>query len=432
MNLDVSDDSSDDDELSIILKRKKPAVPDEFSIDNLLKARANESSGYQTPIRQTKKAESPIPPENEEKPKKINIINLVSSTTDDELLDQMGSFPIIHRDGSIFEFSQSSATMDIFSFIEKDQMRDDSEFETLFSSIPTPEKWQYQAICTLPNFVKISSQTLFSFILHMINTKDQEIGISIVRYYERFPKNSIEYHMWYELLKKSKYEKFFPGMQILLILTDISKFSFETEDEYRRAPFEIIILHFYSLLCPEISENSKYRKILPSLKKILIDTEHIFTEDNLSELIQACYSIATEFDILNLNYIISLFPFDGLGCELMLGVMMRLFLRNVGIFDFPDFVTIDYIAELMPQIKQLCMSLTTEDLRKASAAMALAEKILVASIIKKKVRYNVAEKMSKNMKFSINCPNPGVLTAIKEQIHLTRSQIDCFIQAKLV
>ena len=52
--------------------------------------------------------------------------------------------------------------------------------------------------------------------------------------------------------------------------------------------------------------------------------------------------------------------------------------------------------------------------------MALADKILVIDIKLKKVKGEVIETISKNLKFSINYSNPGILTTHKEQIH-----IDC-------
>ena len=428
MNI-TADDSSSDDEFSNILKSKKSDVPEEFSIDNLLKARVNENSSYNTPKRE-KKEEILTQSIVQKEDKKPIIILTDGTTTDDDLHDSANSFPIIDRDGSIFEFSQSSAAVEVFSLLEKDESSKDSE--SLFAQIIPLEKWQYISLQLHPNCVPISEQILYSILYHMIKNSDQEIGESIISYWDRFPESSIDYYVWYELIKKTINTKFFYGTIILLSISDLTKFKFEDEDQCDKAPFDVIALHFYSILCPEISENSNYRHVLSVFRKILNDSTSTFSEEQYEELIYACYTLASSCDPRNSSYLISLFPLDGLGCDLIVQVMMRLCLMCLRVYEFPDVITVEFIANSLTEIKHLCESLTTEDLLSASAAMALAERILTIAIKLKEVKGEVIETMSKNLKFSINCSNPGVLTALKEQIHVTRSQFDCFIQAGLV
>lgn len=422
---EISDDDSSEDQLTQLLKSKKNDVPEEFSIDNLLKARVQENSVYNNQ-KNDENDEKNVSPQKKSRKNDKEVINIASQTTTDDDL----SFPITNRDGSIFEFSQTSTSVEVFSFLEKDDEIYNSE--KILSKIPSLAKWQYKTLFYHPALVEISSQILFSTILYMIDNNDEKIGDSIIKYWNRFPDNSIEYNSWYALIKKCVYSKFTYGTIILLTISDPIKFKFENEEEFHRAPFDIIVLHFYATFSPEIACDHNYRRVIPIFRKILTDNDTTFSEKQFEELVDTCYSLASDCDPRNSSYLISLFPIDGLGCELIIQVMMRLCLTYLRIYELPDVITVEFLAKSLSEIKKLCESLTDEDLINASASMALAERILSIAIKMKAVKTDVLEKMSKNMKFSINCANPGVLTALKEQIHVTRSQFDCFMQAGLL
>lgn len=422
---EISDDDSSEDQLTQLLKSKKNDVPEEFSIDNLLKARVQENSVYNNQ-KNDENDEKNVSPQKKSRKNDKEVINIASQTTTDDDL----SFPITNRDGSIFEFSQPSTSVEVFSFLEKDDEIYNSE--KILSKIPSMAKWQCKTLFYHPALVEISSQILFSTILYMIDNNDEKIGDSIIKYWNRFPDNSIEYNSWYALIKKCVYSKFTYGTIILLTISDPIKFKFENEEEFHRAPFDIIVLHFYATFSPEIAGDHNYRRVIRIFRKILTDNDTTFSEKQFEELVDTCYSLASDCDPRNSSYLISLFPIDGLGCELIIQVMMRLCLTYLRIYELPDVITVEFLAKSLSEIKKLCESLTDEDLINASASMALAERILSIAIKMKAVKTDVLEKMSKNMKFSINCANPGVLTALKEQIHVTRSQFDCFMQAGLL
>ena len=81
----------------------------------------------------------------------------------------------------------------------------------------------------------------------------------------------------------------------------------------------------------------------------------------------------------------------------------------------------------MPQLKNLCESMDDDDVLKASTIIALAERAVVTSIQLGIITSEIIEFMIKQLKFSISSSDPGILTSIKEQIHVTRTQLENFL-----
>ena len=64
--------------------------------------------------------------------------------------------------------------------------------------------------------------------------------------------------------------------------------------------------------------------------------------------------------------------------------------------------------------------------------LALSERAVVTGIKLGYVKDAVFQLMIRNMKFSINSSDPGVLTSLKEQIHMTRTQFETLYQTQSI
>jgi hypothetical protein len=91
----------------------------------------------------------------------------------------------------------------------------------------------------------------------------------------------------------------------------------------------------------------------------------------------------------------------------------------------------EFVGALV-NVKELCQADDDAALVKASAVVALAEKGIAAA-----VRLRIADKqtikhLARALKFTFPQSDLGVMTALKEQVHVTRAQIEMLEQAEIV
>ncbi|OHT05792.1 hypothetical protein TRFO_26394 [Tritrichomonas foetus] len=405
---DFSDSTdSEDDEIRKIIKCDKD-VPVEFSINSLLQTRKTDST-MNTPIR------------------KIELSD--DSSNDDEFKAPMKLPALPEREPSIFDFSQGSKTTRVFEILDAQPISDTPTF-------PKLSEWQYQTFLYLVDKIIPSNDIIFfSLVQEIIARKSCISGDSLLKFANKFPPHSIDYFHWFEMLRETMFS-YKDAVPYLLAIADPEIFKYESEEEAEKAPFDIIVLHVAAILDPIISDNCKYGIALKKLKHIL--KSYTFPPDKMNNLIDSCFDLAEEevsdiTEISNIFSFISLFPLDGIGCEIVYQICLRLSLHLLGAEYLPDSLNMDLLANSMSQLKSLCNdSLKNNELRRASAAMALTEKTLVAAMKLKKVSKNNLMTFAKCMKFSINSSDPGVLTTLKEQIHVTRTQYESFIQANFL
>lgn len=415
---------SDSDKSDESHKESNSIIPEEFSIDNLLKTRQKESASN-TPILVREKPKSN---------KNLDILSDLLSSSSSVQSSRCHSQKVLkssdsernsqnfEKDGNIFQFTQQVKPLQVFDFIEK------NDRENIDISIQKLDDWQMHALLLMPQFVDPNEKTLFSLIREMIDQQSSTLGESIYQYLKKFGDNSITYSWWYQMVKETA-DSYIVGMIYLLSIDDYTKFAFSSTDEKSQVPSELILLHLSAILCKDIAEHLKFHYCLDALRSLLKQFEHLICNDNFVDLYTNCYLFSIECGVDTTALLISFFPLDGLGCELMYQVMMRLTLVYMRISNIPEEISLDFLSESMVSLKRMCESMNKDDPLYVSACVTLIEKIVVIAIKKKRVTTETLGQISKRFKFSINSSNPGDMTELKEQIHVTRTQLDALIQS---
>lgn len=393
-----SSDSSDEEIDKLFHKTKKTNVLEEFSIDNLLKIREIEKSNLKTP-------------ELEESAEQTSDNDEVVFVPPIKINDFM------HRDGSVFEFSQGNFPFRVFEAIEF------NEEEPKSHCFPKLKQWQWMALKYHPELVMPSVTALFSLMQELIvadSSHSSDIGVSLLKYIENFPKHSINFKIFFDLLKESTYNA--PQAAVfLLAISDFENFVYKdiNEDE---AHTSIILIHIAALLCPAITENRFYGHASLQFRKNF--DYDIYTNEQVDQISDVCFNLATDVPLTNISQIVTLLPLNGIGANIANKVTIQLALHLLKVEEILNHPTLEDLAKNLHLIKKLCESTFDSDLIAASAVLALSERAVVSSLKVGGGSIQTIQSMVKSLKFSINSSDLGMLTALKEQIHVTRTQFE--------
>jgi len=397
----ISETSSDsDDDLRAIINGKKADVPEDCTLDSLLATRETD----------------------------IFIHHPVVESPDESSDDAQSDFvppvtigPMLSRDASIFDLPEGAFPMIVLSFLADCQPPDPPSYAKL------PE-WTRKFIEVSTDLYPKSADTLFALISELIETESPELQSLLIRYGAQFPSQSIPYRIWHSFALKA-INKNICSLVGLLSVANYDSFSFKTESDQRMARTDLILLHLSSIFCPKISMHSDYSHVIPQLVNFL--KRDIFDDEIwIGEVTTKFCNLATEIRIRNWSLWISMFPLEGFGSRFLLETGTRLCLW---LFDstLRDSVSIPEFVEALDRIKGLCESSDNEDLEKASAALALAEKVLIAAIRLRQVDKKTVKIMAKKLKFSFAVSDMSMMTALKEQVHVTRTQVENLSQSDL-
>jgi hypothetical protein len=202
-------------------------------------------------------------------------------------------------------------------------------------------------------------------------------------------------------------------------------FAFESEDRRSDARSDILLLHFAAILCPTISEHPEYGMAVRQLRASLLAPDFL-CDDAVAEVAEKCCQLAVTVPVQNLSLWISMFPLEGWGAELLFRVAMSVCMH---LMEQPGGGSIEDFVDALGNVKTLCESPSDADLVKASAVLALAEKVLITGMKLKRVDKKLMKVMAKNLKFSFTASDMSVLTALKEQVHVTRTQVEMLCQS---
>ena len=403
MEIDIStsgESSSDDEpELTAMLRGSEPTVTEDFSIDGLLAARDHDHDHYQ-PKFSAPGSEADGPGSDFHAPIEFN--NFES------------------RDASVFEFSQGNLPFRVFGVIE----RKDPPEPICF---PRMKEWQWVALKTDIASIDVSSTLLFSMIQELILVRSMEIGRMIIKFGEIMPEHSICYNIWFRCVKEAMFSAI-DVVGFILGLSFYENFDFTDEEDEAAAKAEIIMLHFSVLLCPPATKSPAYVYAFRALRANLMSAG--FSPEETSDLAHACYSLTLDVPVKNLSLLASMLPMDGIGPHIMFETASRL-CYDLMKLETPEEVTFEGLAKAMVHLKPLCLSSDDDDLFAASAVMALCERAFVAALKLNIVNKRVAQRFAESLKFSFGNTDAAVLTELKEQVHVTRTQIDLFIQAAM-
>ena len=86
---------------------------------------------------------------------------------------------------------------------------------------------------------------------------------------------------------------------------------------------------------------------------------------------------------------------------------------------------------LAPHLKELIDSKDEVQLLRSSAILSLIEQIIVAAKLLNLISRDQAKSLCKSLKFNLLCENGTYLFLLKEQLHITLTQIEYIVDATL-
>lgn len=379
-------------------------IPDELSIDRLLETRKTEISNFQI--------NSPTKDDTSD-----------FSSEEPEFKPPMAVTKYVPRDGSTFEFSQGNFPFRIFEILECPEIASTH-------CIPMIKEWEWLSLKYNSDSVLPNATLLFSLIQELILKKSDEVGKVFIEYLSLFPKNSIEeFDTWFDFVREAMHSSVQSVAYLLAI--DFSLFNFQSDDDRENALDKTILLNISAMICPAISENNMYGLTLYRLRETL--KSNTFSEKQIKYYIDTSIDLVLDIPISNISLIVSKFPLEGSGVDIIYNFTVQMalyFLLNEQLaIENP---TIDDLAKEIKNLKSLCESSNDDDIIKASSVLALSERAVVTGIKLGYVKDAVFQLMIRNMKFSINSSDPGVLTSLKEQIHMTRTQFETLYQTQSI
>ena len=400
---DILLSESDDDSSDIfgIEIKPKEEVSNDFSIDTLLLERKKDSDMN-----------------------KSNSKSEISEETEDEepqfVLSLDDIDPIIPRDGSTFNFSQGNFPFRIFDLLDCPSIAQSH-------CIPRLKQWQLIALKHNTALCEPAVTTFFSIIQELITTESNKIGRMLLDYAKNFPDGSINFDVWFDFVREAMHYSI-QSVCYLLSLGRIGLFKFENSKEKKKAMEKIMMVNISAMICPSISENPLYGEVLSTFRDFLKNSQ--FSSKQVNKFIKICYDLFFDVPSENISLIVSMFPIEGIGIQIIhkLAIKFGIFLLGCNNENHYE-PTINDFAQALRSLKQLCHSEDHKDLNKASGILALSERAVLTGIKLKIVNKQLLDEIIQKLKFSIYCSEPGNLTNLKEQIHVTRSQLEAYIHA---
>ena len=186
---------------------------------------------------------------------------------------------------------------------------------------------------------------------------------------------------------------------------------------------DLIILNFRSLLTPKAIQHCGAYNSLIKLRQLFNYgiREANFLEDISNALVYLC----KETKESNISLITSYLPLNGLGSDIMISAGVKLiwsFIPN----DVDE--TLDWLPSILPTLKNLCQSNPTA----ASAVVSLVEATVAAAIKAGEIDQEIVKSIIESMKFTIPRTDPAMLTLLKEQLQVTRTQLELLLKSNFV
>ncbi|OHT12233.1 hypothetical protein TRFO_18037 [Tritrichomonas foetus] len=397
------EEEEEEDGLSELNLSQQIEVPAEFSIDSLLQTRKKDLSNI---IIQS--------------PTKTDVSD--SSTEDPEFVPPISITSYVPRDGSTFDFSQGNFPFRIFDILGCPQIAPSH-------CVPRLKQWQWLSLKYNSDNFYPSLTVFFSLVQEMILKKSDEIGQVLLKYIQKFPKKSLNFEIWFDFVREAMHSSI-QSVVCLLSLGDPEMFSYETNSELNDILDKIVLLNISGMICPAISENPMYGPVVINFREIM--TKYEYSENQIQNYVETCYDLIFDVPTENISLFVSMFPLEGIGIKIIHHVTIKFALFLLGLDDIPENASLFDLAKSINAVKKLCESLDTKDLNKASGVIALSERALVTGIKLGIATQEIINLMIRNLKFSINCSDPGILTILKEQIHVTRTQFETYVQSSQI
>ena len=390
-----SDDySSSDDNLFFLKMKKNISHPEKYSIDELIKQREKE------------KAEESI------------IKNVGISDSDDLITNRFIDFK---KELSIEEISD-------FTFIDESiYFPEETKFENNVFSLLNNKPCDLGIKMNIdPSLLKLAAclsnienceGLIFSLLYLLWKTKDEEYGKSLLQVVKE---NSFclnfEYYLY--LFKKIAEECNEQYLIYPAILCSANNFAYCNNLES-----DIYLLQFALLSASSITSHNEFYHLL---QNISFNKLEFRTITNIQSFL-----LNNGIDIKIISRIVSFIKITKDNAENIIGLykgLINVFLNPDNLLLYTLKSDIDFLVSAICHLKEFINSNSKTLLLQASAILSLVERIFIASIIMNKITSTSAKKLIRSLETKLAYDNSINLVALKEQLHMTRVQIDAISQ----
>lgn len=390
--------TSSDDEPIIKIAPKSTKIPENLTIDALFQTRSKEQINPPQ-----KKVSFEI---NESNKPKIDLMKQEINLKDYLVPD----LQVINE--SIFNQTQVSFPTSVFSILktipDENQQYPIKEFDLLHGLS------YFES--TLFDFTE---DTIYTLLYSLLYNGDDVFGKIILKKLDKMPQ--LNFSKFLFLFKEiiNKYEK----NQSLYIYPSLlcNPLYFEQTQEIHD---DITLLFFSIAMCTNIVKHQYFCQVIKYFK---------FLNPNFN-LINNLHQLIIESQIQCIGYLVTFMNISNNTAEFFLFLYMSLI---NSLFDndtkLPTELKemIDHLIFLTPNLKELIDSREEGKLLRSSAILSLIEQVIVAAKILNLISHDQASKLCKSMKFNLICENGTYLFLLKEQLHVTLTQIEYIVDATL-
>jgi hypothetical protein len=284
--------------------------------------------------------------------------------------------------------------------------------------VPVPDfppllEWQRIALEIHPRCLAPNSDLLFAAFTFCGASESPLFEEKVASYAGTFPARSVPYNQWLVVLLRT-----LPANARLaaVILSTVrwDMFQFESRELEQTAFRDLVLLYFGVMLRGPLATRS--------LRKLLIDWNEV-EDEAIVWLAEQCCDVALELPLQSVALWIGAFPMDGCGAKILYGLGTRFCQMLLGLN--PDGIpAMEQFAGSLSQLKVLCEAGNDGNFLKASALLAVIEKVVVVSIRLRMVNRRTIQAIVGKLKFSFSHSDIGHMTRLKEQLHVTRTQIE--------
>ena len=390
-NKNIEEEESDDSHTKIDIERLREN--EVYSLDSLLETREEEN-----------KQNDMLDDYDNEKEEKFPV-----------LLMQEKYKPLLVRDGSVFEFGDSSFPMKLLSFLEINEETYNLHFT------PQLTKLQWNLIKYQPDLVMPSQTLLFSLVQQLIVTGNTEIGEYILDYSLKFPFESIEFKIWIDYLKEAIISAQAISCYIIAIARPRIFISVDHSVDKSRN-LQLILIFIASLLTPQTSTPNAFNRVVKNLRDLLRSV--ILDADDYSFIITKSLEMSHDQPFSNVSFLVSLFPLDLNGAAIL-----GPFAANYALALLKSEAEgIEGLCTTIHLLKNLCNSADSDDLVVASAVLALTERSITCALKFKLIDESHLNMLLDGLQFNfVNIlGQEAFMIKIREQLHMTRAQIELY------
>ena len=316
------------------------------------------------------------------------------------------------NDPSIFDFHDFSFPMEIF-----DKMH--YSHNDVDITIPPVEEWKVLALENFEDFVPYDPLFFFSLIIRAIELKTPESGLLIIKYSSKIQKNSIDFTYFVHCIRLCA-EKVPEMLCFLLGSVTTKSFIVKSEEETKDIHFDLILLHCAAILTSKAINNPLAFYMIDQLRTLLLSTilESPVIEELGDILVSICFSMECEV----LSQVTTYFPLTGSGSDLMIYFGLHM-ISGMMESEYPP--TIEWLPKTMEGLKNKCAQTPLI----ASGVASVVHMVVAAAIKSGEIDQETIQGIIEAMKFNIPCTDIAMLTMLKEQLQVTRTQIDMLMRA---